>query len=336
MPYALDYSAGRPTAPQVKAAGYVGVVRYVGFPGRTKCITLAEMLDMTAGGVGVALVYEMTAGDALNGRAAGQSAARAAIAHAAALGFPTSRPVYYACDTDVVTPAQFAAVLDYIRGAADIHGSPSRVGVYGEYDVIEKAAAAGVCAWFWQTRAWSGGLLSGRAHLRQEIGQVVVGGIACDRNTILASDWGQTGTTGDPPMSAAELANLTQQVADLKAYQTSDQIKAMVRGEVIVALSDPTHAYLQDELAPLKTGLAAAAGQIAAVGGQAAALTALVAALSDDEIRVLQAVASSGTTLQAAIEAAVAKVGHESTGGGVDARAVVAELRDALARGETP
>lgn len=218
--FALDYSAGRPTAAQVIAAGYVGVIRYVGFDPavRPKCITAAEYTDMTSHGVPVALVYEDAAGDMLGGRSAGQVAAGRARNWAARTGFPASRPIYYACDTDIVGAAQMAAVLDYLRGAADVEGGPGPVGVYGEYDVVEQAAAAGVATWLWQTRAWSGGRLSTRAHIRQEIGTVYVGGVACDQNTILAADWGQTGAG-----EANDMANFTD--ADrTKLLNAADQV----------------------------------------------------------------------------------------------------------------
>lgn len=294
MPYALDYSAGRPTAAQVLAAGYTGVIRYIGFPANRKCITPGEYADMTAAGVGVALVFEQFAGDMLGGRASGARAATLARTHANAVGFPRGRPIYYACDTDVVAAAEFAAVLDYLRGAATVDGGVQLVGVYGEYDVMERAAAVGVASWFWQTRAWSAGRLSARAHIRQEIGTYTVGGIACDRNTILAADWGQTGQTGDDHMSAAD-------VAELKAYLTSDVVKAMVRAELITALSDPTHQYLQDELGPLKQALTL-------LGGQVAALAAKLAALGDDEAQVLAAVARSQSAVQAAVADAVREI----------------------------
>lgn len=198
MPYALDYSAGRPRGAAVRAAGYPGVLRYVGFDPalRPKCITTAEYTDLTAHGVGVGLVYENAAGDALAGRAAGVIAAQRARHWADLIGFPTDRPIYFACDTDVVTPPQFAAVLEYLRGAGSVLGGPALVGVYGEADVMERAAAAGVAGWFWQTKAWSHGIVSSHAHLLQLVGAVRVDGIDCDRNEIHRPDWGQTGQPG--------------------------------------------------------------------------------------------------------------------------------------------
>jgi hypothetical protein len=189
MPTALDYSAGRPTGAAVKAAQHAGVVRYAGTPGRTKNITKAEYQDMDRNGIGVALVYENHAGDAAGGHPAGQAAAFAARKDADAIGFPVSRPIYFAVDSDQVTTGQFAAAMAYLDGAASILGR-DRVGVYGEFDVIEMAV--GNHARFgWQTAAWSKGKRSAKAVLFQQIGTVVVGGIASDVNQILAADWGQ-------------------------------------------------------------------------------------------------------------------------------------------------
>src|SRR5438128_2380509 len=53
----LDYSADLPGAARIKAAGYGGAVRYIGFPDRRKCTTSAELADFTAHGLGMALVY---------------------------------------------------------------------------------------------------------------------------------------------------------------------------------------------------------------------------------------------------------------------------------------
>lgn len=190
MATALDYSAGRPSASAVLAAGHAGVIRYIGTPGRTKNITKAEYQDMTSRGVGVALVYENHAGDAGGGFSAGVTAARNARADANSIGFPGSRPIYFAVDSDQVSPANFAAVSAYLDGAASILGDRARVGVYGEYDVIEKNVGSHA-AYGWQTAAWSGGKRSSKAAIFQRLGQTYVGGIQVDINDILASDWGQ-------------------------------------------------------------------------------------------------------------------------------------------------
>jgi glycosyl hydrolase family 25 len=148
--------------------------------------------------------------------------------------------------------------------------------------------------------------------------------MGCDFNRTLRPWPG----TGDASMSAAELAALTQQLADLKAYQTSDTMKAMVRQEVITALSDPTHQYLQDELAPLKAGLASTAQQLTGLTSQLAAVTSKVAALSDDETRILAAVAQSQAAMQAAVADAVREIAGQ--GGNPGDPGFPAQVADAV------
>ena len=195
----LDYSVGRPSAAQVKAAGYRFVIRYTGNePDRPKEISGTEYRDMTRNGVGVVLTYENRTDDMLGGRPAGQAAARAARANANELGHPRNRPIYFACDMDIVTGGQFAAVVEYLRGCSDILGV-AQVGVYGEADVIDRVHSAGVARWFWQTRAWSGGRVSANAHVLQQVGSVTVGGVICDRNDAFFTDIGQWPEEDDMP-----------------------------------------------------------------------------------------------------------------------------------------
>lgn len=349
MPYALDYSAGHPTAAQVTAAGYVGVIRYVGFDPaqRPKCMTAAEYADMTGHGVPVALVYENTAGDMLAGRAAGQTAAQRARAWAGRIGFPAHRPIYYACDTDIIfgaarwdalqaagaiglvehlhgaplTASQMGAVLDYLRGAADVEGDVGLVGVYGEYDVMEQAALAGVARFFWQTRAWSGGRRSPHADLLQEIGTYVVGGIACDRNTILTPDWGQTGATPIPPEDAMPTPDELWDV----------QIK-WPTGVTDVPHAQPSYTAREWLIGANLNG-ARALREANDAQAAVARLALQVGAQANDEQVILAAITASAGTLEAKLIAAI-EAAPQAPGGGVDAKAVVAELRDALARGE--
>jgi hypothetical protein len=185
MPEVLDYSAGWPRT----IAPYVGTVRYVGTPGRGKNLTLAEAIAREADGTPQAYVYESTAGWMLGGRPAGSAAANAAAQDLHDLGQPY-RVVYLACDIDITDSTQFAAVDACLDGAASVLGR-SKVGIYGEADVIDHCMGNGKAAYGWQTRAWSGGRVSGRACLLQQVGYVTVDGVQCDRNTILKDDWGQ-------------------------------------------------------------------------------------------------------------------------------------------------
>lgn len=188
----LDYSAGFPGALNIVRAGHIGAIRYIGFPTRTKCTTRAELEDFTRKGLGMALVYEDTAGDWRLGFGRGRDAAIRARNHATTIGFPTDRPIYMAIDQDVATTAEFNQMADYLAGAAAVLGLPW-TGVYGEHDVCLVAAQRGVATWFWQTRAWSGTPIKyfpGR-HLYQRIGSEPVGGIDCDVNDVSKPDWGQ-------------------------------------------------------------------------------------------------------------------------------------------------
>jgi len=141
--------------------------------------------------------------------------------------------------------------------------------------------------------------------------------MGCDFNRTLRPWPGE----GDTSMSAAD-------VADLKAYFTSDVVKSMVRQEVITALSDPTHQYLQDELAPLKSSLAATAAQLTGVAAQLATVTSKVAALGDDEAKVLAAVAQSQAAMQAAVAEAVREIAGQ--GGNPGDPGYPAQVADAV------
>lgn len=191
MSTALDYSAAKLQSATIKAAGHVGVIRYVGTPGRTKNITKAEFQELTRNGVSVALVYENKAGDANGGFSAGVTAARAARADADSIGWPRERPIYFAIDSDQVTDLDFDECDGYLNGASSVMGNGiERSGAYGEFDVIERFVGTRV-RYGWQTVAWSKGKRSKKSSLFQRLGQIYVGGIKCDVNDILASDWGQ-------------------------------------------------------------------------------------------------------------------------------------------------
>jgi hypothetical protein len=199
LPEVLDYSAGWPR----KIAPFVGTVRYVGTPGRSKNLTQAEAIARQADGTPQAFVHEAAAGWMLGGKVAGQTAAARAHADLGNLG-QTYRVVYFACDVDITDGGELGAVDACLDGAAAIIGR-DKVGVYGEYDVIEHCLSNGHAAYGWQTRAWSGRnpdgspRVSRRAALYQQVGYVYPDGVQCDRNTILLDDWGQWPRTQAPP-----------------------------------------------------------------------------------------------------------------------------------------
>lgn len=197
MSQALDYSSGPPAGAAVRQAGYAAVIRYAGTPGRPKNITRTEFEDLSMSGVDVALVYENNTGDALLGYSEGQLAAENIANDAVRIGFPANRPLYFTVDRSVTSPSDFALVMLYLDGAASVIGR-ERVGVYGEYEVVKYALEGGHARYGWQTVAWSGGQQYAGAHLFQRLGTVLVDGIACDVNDILAPDWGQHSYTPNP------------------------------------------------------------------------------------------------------------------------------------------
>lgn len=252
MPTALDYSAARLQSATIKAAGHVGVIRYVGTPGRTKNITKAEFQELTRNGVSVALVYENKAGDANGGFSAGITAARAARADADSIGWPRERPIYFAIDSDQVTDLDFREVSGYLDGIASVLGNGIELtGVYGEYDVIERNVGSHA-RYGWQTVAWSGGRVSKKATLFQQLRQIYVGGIQVDVNNILAADWGQNTIKPVPTveelMKTAEPHFLPNSQTLLEGDRDKDGFASVVFAVEVGKLSDGGNSTVVDAM----------------------------------------------------------------------------------------
>lgn len=191
----VDYSWARPDPGVIAAAGYEGAIRYLATDDRAnagKILRADERDRLFAAGLRVGLVWETTANRAAAGFDAGALDADAANAMADRLGWPESRPIYYAVDFD----ADWGQVQPYFAGVMSRRRRP--VGVYGSYRIIE--GAAGVTSWLWQCAAWSGNgpgsggvsvdgrRLSRHACLYQRVGYVLDN--TCDENIVLADDWG--------------------------------------------------------------------------------------------------------------------------------------------------
>ncbi|MEY9877879.1 hypothetical protein ABH931_007403 [Streptacidiphilus sp. MAP12-33] len=178
----IDIAWDRPSIAEIKATGATWVARYFS-PDTTKNLTAAEVTDYRAAGLGLVTVWEGAAARALDGRAAGIGDARAAWAQRAAVGLPDTTVVHFAVDTDTDWPS----VAAYFEGAQSVL-SAARTGVYGGLRVIEGAHAAGL-RYLWQTVAWSGGVWSPYATIRQPGGTTLNGG--ADYDTAEAADFGQ-------------------------------------------------------------------------------------------------------------------------------------------------
>lgn len=178
----IDIAWDRPTIAAIKATGAHWVARYFSTD-TTKNLTASEVHDYPAAGLAVVTVFESSAGRATQGRAAGIADARLAEQQRAAVGLPASHVHHFAVDEDT----SWASVQAYFDGAASVIGL-GRTGCYGGLHVIEGAHGYGI-DYLWQTVAWSGGVWSPHATIRQMGGTVLSGGADVDYAEV--SDFGQ-------------------------------------------------------------------------------------------------------------------------------------------------
>jgi hypothetical protein len=205
----VDYSWNRPNADCLRQSGKRFAVRYVGTPTSGKNLTLTEVSNLQVAGVDLVAVYQTTAGFMADG-SSGTVAAWRAILDATRKGMPSSRPIYFALDTDParLTSSQWRHVEVFCAEAANTLGGRHRVGVYGGFGAIERLVPrfAGLG---WQTYAWSGGRLSSKAALYQYRNGVVMCGGLVDLCRSLVDDFGQWSYLTAQP---------TEDEEDMKAY----------------------------------------------------------------------------------------------------------------------
>lgn len=276
-----------PSYTALRAAGVSGVLRYLSWLYRwggvthtyinPKIIQKAEYDGLTANGYGVALNWEYDYLDWLGGASAGTAHATEAVRQAKALGYPAGHVIYFSADFDMSRSQWDAAGHGYATAVATtVRAAQYLPGVYGPYDVLTWCRDAKVMDRFWQAgmatswsaernaNAWPG------AHLRQRR-HILIGGIDCDANDILISDYGQYAPGG------GSMSNIVT---------GTDIVTALADGSTSAGLSDDGHSRPNNIAAVL-------AGQ-AVLGKQLAALTAAVAAQADDETNVVAAVNAVG------------------------------------------
>lgn len=201
----VDYSAGRIAPNALKAAGVVGVIRYVSWAGLSKIIHKPEYDELVAAGLIVTLNWEGIATDWLGGGPAGLSHALSAVAQAKALGYPKGREIIGSADFDM-TPNQWslAGRAYAIAFANTIRAAGYRPGVYGPYNVLQWVSELGIMDVFWQAgmswrwtnnnKVWPGAHLFQHAHL-------TIAGTDTDYNDILITPlWGKTTMKGSDEM----------------------------------------------------------------------------------------------------------------------------------------
>ncbi|MGZ7496092.1 DUF1906 domain-containing protein [Corynebacterium sp. ZY180755] len=199
----IDFSAGVPSASSIKAAGHLGTVRYVSQPRPDaqwmagKPVRLAETTANAALGLATASVYQYgraNTADWLKGAAGAVVHAPQAIAIHKAAGGPTGVPIYVAID-DNPTRAQYTGqIRPYLQSfKTSLEAAGLKLGVYGNYNVIEWATQDGLGEYFWMHDWGSGGKIHPRTTIHQlpQSQQRVIDGITVDINNVYAKDWGQ-------------------------------------------------------------------------------------------------------------------------------------------------
>lgn len=235
----LDYAGRSPGAAAVKAAGYQFVARYLSRY-TSKVITKAEYDDMTNNGVGVVVVFEDYANQALKGYAQGVSDVQFALDQANGIGWPADRPIYFAVDFDI-SDAQKPAVGEYFKGVASVIGI-GRTGGYGGYWLVKYLFDSGLITYGWQAVAWSGGNREARAHLFQRLGGVTVNGTQCDVNDALKADYGQNNTNGGTDMTRDEAAEISLYARIGIDFESVAEANTHAEDDINHIVADPAYA----------------------------------------------------------------------------------------------
>lgn len=186
----VDYSWARPDPVALYRAGKRFACRYVGPGSAGKRLTLNEATALTRARVSIVALCEESARSALGGHRRGAAHAAASLAEARACGMPPGHPIYFAVDWDA-SVADLSTVRAYFEGAATVLPH-SQIGVYGGIRSVDWLMDRGLCAWGFQTYAWSGGRWDSRAQIQQyRNGATVAGGTVdlCRATTDYYGQW---------------------------------------------------------------------------------------------------------------------------------------------------
>lgn len=152
-----------------------------------KSLTRSEAQALEAAGIGIALVFEDGAKNAWGGYGQGQSDAEYAFNQAKDIfGGDRGGKITFAVDNP--TNGQPAVTDPYFDGVASVFSKP-RSGPYGDVYVVSHQANRGFGALF-QTYAWSGERLDGRAQIYQYSNDHNIGP-GVDYDHVYYADYGQ-------------------------------------------------------------------------------------------------------------------------------------------------
>jgi Domain of unknown function (DUF1906) len=208
----LDYSGGTLSPADILDNDYAFVCRYLfnGAPGLPfKLLTPSEASGLMAADVEVVGVYEGAANGMQSGAPQGTHDVNDALTNGDICGMPAGAVIYFAADWDVAE-SDGPAITAYLQAVNAVIGVAS-TGIYGSALACQIAFNAGVAQWFWQTEAWSNGIVVPYANIVQNsetIGEVTVDNVQCDVDTSMTSDFGQWNPTGVDEMTPEQAAQL--------------------------------------------------------------------------------------------------------------------------------
>lgn len=288
MTLGVDYSLGRPNLDELWSAGIRFVCRYLAYRPNPKVLTGPELKALHDKGFGVVLNWEQAEGDMLKGYTKGRQHATEALKLATALGCPPQVPIYFSCDVNT-SASERVIVGQYLDGCVSVLGL-NRVGVYGEFDVIEQMVPSRA-HWGWQTYAWSGARVSGRAHFLQYRNGVTIAGADCDLNTARQSNIGAWFKESvDMAISDADVQRIAdavwtrvlgQGVGGYAAEQACTSLAFTWQRAAEASESSQEAARILGELAPIFHGLSGVGGLTADDRDAVQRLTDAVTALSN-------------------------------------------------------
>lgn len=206
----VDYSAGVPSAKDVKAKEFSGAMRYISPARETwmkgKPLSKVELDDYKANGLQVGFIWQNMKNDWTAGYVGGVADARAAQKKMDELGH-SGAVIYCAIDNNLADWSAEAikvwnkTAAEYVKGFQSVLGR-ERTGIYGNYLVISWAIEDGLGTYYWQHN-WTnkdstknGGSLiktiHPAAHIHQyEIDIKGVLSVDIDRNRVLKPYFGQ-------------------------------------------------------------------------------------------------------------------------------------------------
>jgi hypothetical protein len=194
-----DYANPNVKIDQLQKMGVKFVGRYIDGTASTrkpswKVVTKAERKALGVAGIGLVLVFEVAVDNPLKGAAQGRADGGAAAVDAYSLAYDPHFPIVVAVDTDVHS-GNIAVVEAYVRAFAK-SCAPYKIGIYGDYDIIERCKDLSQLnwqanAWGWSAVRWLGKILKRNhplAHVLQNAQTATAAGVIDPAVTVRAFD----------------------------------------------------------------------------------------------------------------------------------------------------